>query len=211
MNETAGHWNRIFSATVDEKFGWWEKNSTQTMKFFDLLDFTVRPTVFLAGAGTSLLVEDLLERGCRLVVNDISAEALARVQARVGKEQPVRWLCHDLTRPLPVDVGRLDLWIDRAVLHFILEEQNIAGYFTNLRNGLGPGGYALLAEFSLQAVAKCAGLDLHRYSLEEMLDRLGDGFELIEHEDYDYYNPSGDLRPYIYALFKKHTAVQGAG
>jgi 2-polyprenyl-3-methyl-5-hydroxy-6-metoxy-1,4-benzoquinol methylase len=210
MNETTGHWNRIFSTAMDEKLGWWEKDSAQTLKFIDLLDLAGQPTVFLAGAGTSLLVEDLLARGCRLVVNDISKEALARLQTRIGSAGTMRWLCHDLTRPLPADVGRFDLWIDRAVLHFILEEKSIAGYFTNLRNGLRPGGYTLLAEFSLQAVAKCAGLDLHRYSLTEMIERLGDSFELIEHEDYNYINPTGDSRSYIYALFKKQMLVQSA-
>jgi hypothetical protein len=211
MKETAGHWNRIFSAAVDEKLGWWEKDSAQTLKFIDMLDFAGQPTVFLTGAGTSLLVEDLLARGCRLVINDISAEALARLQARIGNEQSVRWLCHDIATPLPADVGRIDLWIDRAVLHFILEDKEIACYFNNLRNGLRRGGFALLAEFSLAAVGKCAGLDLHRYSLAEMSERLGDGFELIEHEDYTYINPTGDARPYIYALFKKHTVRQGTG
>ena len=63
-------------------------------------------------------------------------------------------------------------------------------------------GYVLLAEFSKTGALQCAGLELHRYSIEEMKFRLGDKFKLIEHEEYVFTNPFGDPRPYVYALFK---------
>jgi hypothetical protein len=48
-----------------------------------------------------------------------------------------------------------------------------------------------------------AGLTLHRYSIEELSERLGSSFTLISHFDHIYINPYGDPRPYIYALFKR--------
>ena len=97
----------------------------------------------------------------------------------------------------------VDIWIDRAVLHFLLEEADIQGYFTNLHSAIHAGGYVLLAEFSVAGAPTCAGLDLHRYSVEEMTERMGTDFELVKHEDYTFITPFGDLRPYIYALYSK--------
>jgi len=62
----------------------------------------------------------------------------------------------------------------------------------------------LLAEFSKTGAPRCAGLDVHRYSADEMSERLGREFVLVESEDYTFVNPAGAPRPYVYALFQRH-------
>ena len=198
------HWNAIFSAKADPELGWYEKDVSQTLKFLDQIPQAESTTVFLPGAGTSVLVDELLARGHKLVLNDISDEALNKLRTRIGTNNKLTWLHHDISKPLPEGTPPADIWIDRAVLHFLLEETDIQGYFANLQFAIKPGGYALLAEFSTMGAQKCAGLELHRYSIEEMTRRMGSKFELINHEDYTYINPAGDPRPYIYALYKKH-------
>ncbi len=64
----------------------------------------------------------------------------------------------DLARPLPESLVPIVLWIDRAVLHFLLGEQDIQQYFNTLQGAVRPGGYILLAQFSTKAVDRCAGL-----------------------------------------------------
>lgn len=86
---------------------------------------------------------------------------------------------------------------------FLLEEQAIEEYFHNLRSILRPGGHALLAEFAVSGVPKCAGLDIHRYSVAEMTERLGSGCDLVQAEDFTFLNPAGDPRSYVYALFRR--------
>jgi hypothetical protein len=152
-----------------------------------------------------VLVDELLARGHQLILNDISDEALDQLQKRIGINKDIlTWLRHDISKPLPSGIPQTDIWIDRAVLHFLLEESDIQGYFANLYSAINPGGYALLAEFSTTGAPKCAGLDLHRYSLEEMTLRMGAEFDLVKHEDYTFINPFGDPRPYIYALYRKN-------
>lgn len=73
----------------------------------------------------------------------------------------------------------------------------------NLHSRIRPGGYVLLAEFSTTGARKCAGLELHQYSIEELTERMGNDFEHITDENYTFTNPSGDPRPYIYALYRK--------
>jgi hypothetical protein len=198
------HWNTIFSSKTDPELGWYEKNASQTLKFLDAITDISEATIFLPGAGTSVLVDALLPRCSHIVLNDISDEALKKLEERIGtNEGKVSWLHHDISKPLPASTPVADVWIDRAVLHFLLEEGDIQSYFANLRSGLSAEGYALLAEFSNDGAPKCAGLDLHRYSVEEMTIRIGPGFTLMNVERYIYINPFGDPRPYIYALYKR--------
>lgn len=203
MTTSREHWNAIFSATSDPELGWYEQDAAQTLKFLDLIQQNKNSTVFLPGAGTSVLVEELIRRGHQLILNDISDEALNKLKDRIGEHQGLFWLHHDISEPLPDDMPPADVWIDRAVLHFLLEEPAIQGYFANLHRTVLPGGYALLAEFSTTGAPKCAGLELHRYSIDELNERMGTGFELVKQEDYTYINPWGDPRPYIYALYRK--------
>ena len=202
MTTPRQHWNAIFSAKTDPELGWYESGASQTLKFLDMVPQYGNMTVFLPGSGTSALVDELLARGHRLILNDISDEALNKLRSRIGSDDRLTWLHHDISKPLPEDTPQADIWIDRAVLHFLLEETAIQGYFANLHSVICAGGYVLLAEFSTEGAPKCAGLELHRYSIEEMTERLGPGCELIKHEEYTFINPCGDPRPYIYALYR---------
>ncbi len=197
------HWNAIFSARSDPELGWYESNSSQTLKFLDLIPQSENVTIFLPGSGTSVLVDELLARGHKLILNDISDEALNKLRSRIGMSDRLTWLHHDISNPLPDGIPQTDIWIDRAVLHFLLKEADIQGYFANLHSTINAGGYVLLAEFSAAGAPKCAGLEVHRYSVEEITERMGAEFELVKHEDYTFINPSGDPRPYIYALYRK--------
>ncbi|MCA1754055.1 MAG: class I SAM-dependent methyltransferase [Spirochaeta sp.] len=200
------HWNKIFSRSADTELGWYEGDVTQTLRFLDRIPGSKTGMVLLPGAGTSVLVDELLARGHNIILNDISDEALDKLRMRIGEnEGRLTWLHHDISQPLPGDIPHADIWIDRAVLHFLRDEAAIQEYFKNLWSALRPGGYALLAEFSTTGAPKCAGLKLHRYSVEEMTERMGPNFKLISHEDYTYINPFGDPRPYVYALFQKST------
>ena len=201
---TGRHWDAIFAATDDAELGWYEPDVSQTLKFLDRIPAPAGSRVFVPGAGTSVLVDALLARGHELILNDISDAALDRLRQRIGTQpQRLTWLHHDIARPLPDGVPAADVWVDRAVLHFLLDEADIAGYFRNLRAALRPGGSVLMAEFSTGGAPRCAGLDVHRYSLDELAQRLGPGFDLLGHEDYTFINPHGEPRPYLYALFRR--------
>nr|OEJ78491.1 methyltransferase type 12 [Cyanobacterium sp. IPPAS B-1200] len=203
------HWDSIFADKKDHQLGWYEKDINQTLKFIDTtINFSVsNHTVFLPGAGTSLLVDELIMRGANLVLNDISEEALNKLKIRINKisndKNKIHWLHHNIAQPLPINIPLCDVWIDRAVLHFLLTEDDINGYFQNLHSFVKSKSYVLLAEFSVDGASKCAGLELHRYSLEEMTERMGIDFKLLNYENYTFINPSGNSRPYIYALFQR--------
>jgi EEF1A lysine methyltransferase 2 len=204
VESNAQHWDDIFDATEDARLGWYEKDVAPTLTMLEMIPGWEDATIFLSGAGTSVLADALLAAGTRLVLNDISAAALDRLKERLGDGgNAMHWLCQDISQPLPPDLPAIDIWIDRAVLHFLTAEEEIEGYFKNLRSALRVGGHVLLAEFSKDGAPKCAGLTLHRYSAEELSERVGESFSLVSCFDHTYLNPNGDPRPYIYALYRK--------
>ncbi len=203
MKSVEKHWDAIFKKTEDEKLGWFEKDFRETVSLLRRIPDGELKRVFIPGVGTSSLARLLLERGLQLIVNDISAEALAKLKKQPGMEgQDIRYICHDIARPLPADTGPVDLWLDRAVLHFLTDDRQVEGYFRNAERVVRPGGYLFLAEFSQKGATRCAGLDVRRYALADFQKRLP-GYELITSREHTYYNPSGEERPYIYALFRK--------
>lgn len=203
MESKSEHWDSVFSGSKDEELGWYEKDVSRTMGLLEQVPDWRKSVIFLPGAGTSLLIEELLSQGAGLVLNDISGTALNRVKNRLAGKSGIVWLCQDISRPLQTVIPAVGVWIDRAVLHFLTEESDISGYFANVRSALKTGGYAILAEFASNGAEKCAGLPVHRYSVEELTRRLGPGFRLMSHFDYTYVNCYGGQRPYIYALYKK--------
>jgi 2-polyprenyl-3-methyl-5-hydroxy-6-metoxy-1,4-benzoquinol methylase len=204
MTAIREHWDNIFSKTEDTKLGWYEKDTAQTFKLLHEIPDCEKATIFLPGAGTSMLIEDLISKGTKLILNDISNEALNLVKQRLKEESgEIFWLCQDIAQPIKEPIPEVDIWIDRAVLHFLTNEKDIKGYFTNLKSILKIGGHVIFAEFSLIGAPKCAGLTLHRYSIDELSTNLGSSFKIVSHFDYTYINPSGDSRPYIYALYKR--------
>ena len=205
MPSSKEHWDSIFTRQKDSALGWYEESACQTMELLEQVPGWEQSTIFLPGAGTSILVEELLSCSVgQLIANDISQKALDTLKDRLGvKGKNITYLCQDIVQPIPSLVPAIDIWIDRAVLHFLIDEDAITKYFNNLFLSLNPGGFALFAEFSRIGATKCAGLPLHRYSVEELSARLGASFSLISQQDYTYINPNGDPRPYIYALFRR--------
>ncbi len=204
MKSSSKHWDTIFSRTENSKLGWYEKDPTQTLNLLRHIPSLEGSTVFLPGAGTSVLIEELLSRSIKLILNDISAEALSQVEERLGdKCEEIVSVCQDISEPLQDSIPMVDLWIDRAVLHFLTNSDDVKGYFNNLKSLVKPGGYTLFAEFSKKGARKCAGLKLHRYSVEEISECLGSNFKIVEQFEHTYINPFGDPRPYIYVLYQR--------
>jgi ubiquinone/menaquinone biosynthesis C-methylase UbiE len=203
MSAKEKHWDKVFSRTKNSNLGWYEDDTSQTFKMLDFISDWEDLKIFISGAGTSVLIDELLLNGSNLILNDISAEALNQVKSRLMQNDSVEWLCQDISKPINVVDSNVDLWIDRAVLHFLTEEKDIKGYFDNVKSVVKNNGHVLLAEFSKNGAEKCAGLDVRRYSVDELSEELGVGFELISHYNFTYINPSGDERPYIYTLFKR--------
>jgi len=198
------HWDDIFSTTQENRLGWYEKDLSKTMHFLETIPYLDNRTFFLAGAGTTLLLDELLSYEGEIIVNDISSKALDALKARVGTEKEnIHYLCQDISLNIETSLPEVDVWIDRAVLHFLTQENQKQTYLNNLKKVLNVGAYLLLAEFSKTGAKQCAGLPVCQYDLASFETLLGDAFQLQKSCEHIYINPNGDERPYIYALYKR--------
>ena len=198
------HWDNAYLNSAEEKLGWFETDLSPTLMLLKKANLSKESRILNVGAGSTTLVDELIrKRYTNIIATDISEVALAKLQERIG-EGTAEIIVDDLTCPKKLyDIKPIDLWIDRAVLHFFTEERDQSAYFDLLKSKIAHNGYALLAEYSLDGASKCAGLDVHRYSKQMLADKFGDKFKIIESFDYTYTMPSGNLRPYIYTLFRR--------
>lgn len=202
MKTLTEHWNEIFKKTDEDKLGWYEDDFSQTLKFLNLIPEWKSSKIFVPGVGTSGLIDILLTSNATLVLNDLSSEAIEKAKNKCSdKPHNIQWLCQDISKPLPLGLSDIDVWIDRAVLHFLTDDDSIEQYFRNVNAAVKTGGYVIFAEFSKKGATRCAGLDVRRYDVQDLEKNLP-AFKLIANEEYTFINPKGDPRPYIYTLFK---------
>ncbi len=205
------HWDRAFTKNLTEKLGWYEPTSQQTLDLIQKIALPKDSKILNVGNGSSTLIDDLLVLGyTNLIGTDISSKALATAKQRLGEgADRVEFIEDDLTNPTRLNLlEKIDLWNDRAVLHFFLSKKEIKSYFDLLKKILNTNGYVIIAAFSLNGHDKCCGLDLQRYDAKMIHENLGDEFELIETFDYTFINPYGSERPYVYTLFQRVNSLR---
>lgn len=197
------HWNQAYLNSPEDQLGWYETDYSPSLRMIHQCSLEPNDAILLVGTGTSRLPDILLENGQEnLIATDISSEALTMVEDRLGNQLSYR-LGDILEESTLENLPPIKFWIDRAVLHFFTEEKDQKIYFDQVRMHVVSGGYVLLAEFNLQGADNCSGLPVHRYDAELLSKSLGEDFTLIDSFDWIYTMPSGQPRPYMYALFQR--------
>ncbi len=202
------HWNEIYEALDVDELTWYEEIPEPSIKLLSKCHINKDESILDVGAGASTFVDDLIDQGFRdIIAVDISEIALNKLKERLGKEKAslVRWIVDDITQPVHIQNLRdIAVWHDRAVLHFLLEENQQNMYLSMLKKVLKKGGYVIIAAFSLKGAKKCSGLDVKNYDQNMLANFLGEDFRLLEYFDYTYHMPSGKPREYVYTLFQKN-------
>jgi SAM-dependent methyltransferase len=200
------HWDAAYHKH-DEQLGWFESHPESTLQLIYACNLKKDASILNVGSGTTLLIDTLLDQGyTNIIANDLSEVALTKLKRRIQKKYAFELNClsDDLTNPSKLEkLQNIDLWIDRAVLHFFLKKEEQQAYFELIHKILANKGYVLIAVFSLDGAKKCCGLDVQRYNLERLQQGLGKAFKLIKTFNFTYINPFGGERPYIYTLFQK--------
>lgn len=207
MTSLKDHWNKKYTDTPITQLGWYESKSQPSLQLIENCAVSKDAIVVDVGSGASALIANLLELGYQnLYAVDISDVALEKAKALLNQEQAARmhWIVDDVTDPSAVlQIQNVKIWHDRAVFHFLTEEQDRQTYKTILKKTVVSGGFVIMAAFALNGAAMCSGLPVQRHSVESLCEFFGDGFNLIENLDYTFHNPSGDTRPYVYTRFQK--------
>ena len=205
MNRAArrDHWQNVYGSKAFTDVSWFQPRPERSLQLIEQTVVGRDEAIIDVGGGASTLVDHLLADGFSdITVLDIAGLAFEQSKKRLGaRADDVEWIVEDVTSFQPARTWQL--WHDRAVLHFLIEEQDRTRYVDVLRKGLAPGGHIVLATFGPDGPLKCSGLEIRRYCVDSVSELLGPDFELLSHEIEDHLTPSRATQQFLYSCWTR--------
>lgn len=200
------HWDAHFTDREPDELPWHEP--TPSTLSIVTANSTVDDPVIDAGGGASLLTAELADLGYKdLTVLDVSAAALDRSRERLGpRSEAICWIRGDVTEFVPS--RQWQLWHDRAVFHFLVEEEQRRSYRTVAASAVALGGVLIVATFAPEGPEWCAGLQVRRYDCESLAAEFAPEFELVECRTLAPASAGGDQRPYVAVVLRRVSLIQ---
>ncbi len=198
------HWENIYDKKGMQEVSWYQKLPKTSLDLIEKVAPNKDATIIDIGGGDGFLVDELLKLGYTdITVLDISENAINKAKKRLGKlAEQIRWIVADITEFIPTK--KYDVWHDRAVFHFLTNENDIDFYKNLLNENIIDGGSFILATFSEKGPDKCCGLQVSKYSKEEMNSHFESTFSLIEFFTKNHETPFGTIQNFIFSVFKKN-------
>jgi SAM-dependent methyltransferase len=205
-NTRQEHWDGVFTTTADGAVSWYETTPEISLRLIQACHLSKEAVILDVGAGASRLPDVLLKEGySNVIALDISAVALDRTRMRLGdKDQSVRFIVADIAAWRP-DFA-VDLWHDRAVLHFLTDERDRAAYADALRRVVKPGGFVVISGFAPSGPERCSGLPVLRADPSAISTLLGPAFDLLDAFEEDHQTPSGGRQRFVFTRFLRQDA-----
>ena len=193
------HWENVYKMKSPDEMSWYEPHLTTSLEWILEAASTYSSSIIDVGGGASTLVDDLHAHGFRsLTVLDISPSAVAYSQKRLGTAaRGINWIVGDVTR-CSLPEAAFDIWHDRAVFHFLTDQQERAAYLKQLANALKPSGQVIIATFSINGPRSCSGLPVSRYDTQSIQKEFGAGFHLVKSATITHKTPTGDVQEFLY-------------
>jgi 2-polyprenyl-3-methyl-5-hydroxy-6-metoxy-1,4-benzoquinol methylase len=203
VGQSADHWDGIYSTGHSETRSWYEPAPIQSLRLIDKATSDKAAAIIDLGAGTSMLVDHLLDQGFTdVTVLDISAEALHEVGRRLGgRATGATFVCHDVLRWQPE--RQYDVWHDRAVFHFLSDPAQRSRYLSVAELGVRAGGVLIVATFAEDGPTQCSGLPVARYSADELADAFAVRFEPVHRERELHQTPAGAVQPFTWMILQR--------
>ena len=197
--DSKSHWETVYKSKGAENVSWYRPHLDRSLAFLEATGIGRDAAIIDVGGGASTFVDDLLDRGYRdVTVLDLSEAALETTRQRLGPRAGlVRWLCADVTNAELPDRS-FDFWHDRAVFHFLRDPLERDRYIETARRALKPGGHIVVATFGPEGPQKCSGLEVMRYSAEQLHAEFGEGFRRIADSVEVHTTPWGSEQEFVY-------------
>ncbi|MCH7230922.1 class I SAM-dependent methyltransferase [Glycomyces sp. L485] len=198
--DRAAHWNSVYDTKGEDGVSWYQSVPTVTLDLLDALRVRTSASIIDLGGGASVVVDHLLARDFTdVTVLDVSKVALEDAEARLGPaSERVHWLHRDVFDWAPE--RRFDLWHDRAVFHFLIEEDEREAYLQVLRSGIAPGGRVVVATFDAHGPTHCSGLPVVRYGATELAQIFAPHFDLVDTRSEEHLTPAGLVQPFTWVV-----------
>jgi len=195
------HWEKVYRTRSATEVSWYQAEAALSLGLIRRVADHPDTPILDVGGGASTLVDGLLDAGYRrLTVLDIAPTALAVARQRLGdRASLVEWITADVLAYHFLE-GRLAVWHDRAVFHFLTDEKDRAAYVEQTRRAVAPGGHVIVASFAPEGPDRCSGLEVMRYSPEAMHAEFGGGFRLLDSVREEHHTPTGATQAFLYCL-----------
>ena len=196
------HWEKIYDEKNEDEVSWFQKETNESIKMIQSTEIE-NPKIIDVGGGRSKLLKNLIGIGYnRLTYLDISESALEKSKKFLGEQSnKVRWVNEDILN-FKTD-ERFDIWHDRAVFHFLKEENNIKKYIDIVEKNISDGGHLIIGTFSENGPLKCSGLEVSRYSKKVIEKLFNKTFKLIDTFHFDHITPFNTTQNFLFSHFVK--------
>jgi ubiquinone/menaquinone biosynthesis C-methylase UbiE len=198
------HWDSVYTTKQPQRMSWFQPHLGLSLELLERAGLSRSTRIIDIGAGTSTLVDDLLARDAQvLMALDISAAALQVTRDRLRERADrVRWIVGDVTQ-LDLPSSSIDIWHDRATLHFLTDPRDAHEYVQVASRVIAPGGHAVIGGFSSDGPVECSHLPVVRRDPQQIAELFAQEFALVEARRESHMTPGGSLQRFAYALLRK--------
>jgi SAM-dependent methyltransferase len=195
-------WEGVHSSKDVDGVSWWQSVPELSLGLVDSVGPALDEPIIDVGAGWSTLVDHLVHRGYRdLTAIDLSTTALQTVRDRLGPAG--RDVVLEVADVLDLRPGRrYALWHDRAVYHFLTEQDERDDYLASVDRCVQPRGWVVVATFGPDGPTTCSGLPIVRYTHDELAAQFA-GYELVSTSGEDHVTPWGTTQQFTAVLLRR--------
>lgn len=197
--ESKSHWEQVYQSKAPEAVSWYAPHLETSIKLIQQATTDEQAAIIDVGGGEATLVDDLLDHDHqRISVLDISQTAIDIARTRLGgKGANVAWYCSDITSAT-LPESNFDVWHDRAVFHFLTNENDRRKYIRQVIRSVKHGGHVIISTFGPEGPDKCSGLDVVKYDADTLHTEFGKNFQLIESSTEIHHTPFGTTQQFLY-------------
>jgi ubiquinone/menaquinone biosynthesis C-methylase UbiE len=198
------HWKAVFDARASTEVSWYQPHLQLSLQLIARAGVAPDARIIDVGGGDSSLVDDLLERAFSdVTVLDIAPGAIKRAKERLAQAGAgVHWMEADIVNT-QLPQAYFDVWHDRAVFHFLTDENLRQKYRQQAARTLKANGHLILATFAADGPDRCSGLPTMRYSEETLIREFQEEFLFVECQLERHMTPKRVEQRFIYCRFRR--------
>ena len=195
------HWENIYQKKEIDGVSWYQKVPIESLQLIKKYSISNSDKIIDIGCGKSFLADNLLELNYTdISLVDISSNALKEVKDRL-QNKSLNFIETDILNFNSND--KYDIWHDRAVFHFITDSEGIKKYISLCNEYINKEGILIIGTFAEDGPLKCSGLEIKRYSVDQISGLFKETFELVESFKMLHKTPFNTEQSFLFCVLRK--------
>ena len=195
------HWENIYQKKEIDGVSWYQKIPIESLQLIKKYSISNSDKIIDIGCGKSFLADNLLELNYTdISLVDISSNALKEVKDRL-QNKSLNFIETDILNFNSND--KYDIWHDRAVFHFITNPEGIEKYISLCNKYINNQGILIIGTFAEDGPLKCSGLEIKRYSVDQISGLFKETFELVESFKMLHKTPFETEQSFLFCVLRK--------